>query len=193
MFLDGWIQYFTISNGHRIVGLVASDPFAIFGFILLILMIPVALILLTVTARRSVHSIFDGIRHDARYRRLRRSARISLLPTSQQRMSHRSNRATAGTKRVSFVLPQSPSTPRTPVTPKTTEASPMLKASSSTVMNSQLERGPQASPSGSTFEDICDRWIEARRPPRVELELEDADAKKQWASDFQQQLKSTAT
>ncbi|KAK5126901.1 hypothetical protein LTR85_008259 [Meristemomyces frigidus] len=189
MFLDGWIQYFDISNGHRIVELVASDPFAIFGVILLITMIPIALITLTVTARRSVYSIIDGIHYDARYRRLRRSARTSLLPTtSRPGWSHRSNRATAGTRHVSFALAM---IPETPTTPDTAESSPMLQSSAFDYHARPMGPRPE-SPTGSTFEDVYDRWREARRPPRVDVKLENEEAKRRWTNETQTDLRMSA-
>lgn len=190
MFLDGWIQYFDIGNGHRIVDLVADDPFAIFGFILLVLMIPIAIVLLTVTARRSANSIFDAIYYDVRYRSLRRSARTSLLPTSQPRASQLSDRATTGTKWVSFVLP---TIPETPTTPDTTESSPMLSPSATgTTSTDPVDPWWRASPTGSTFEDIYDRWVQARRPPQVDVKLEREISKRRWTNNLQTDLRMSA-
>lgn len=189
MFLDGWIQYFNLHNGHRITGLSAHDPFAVFGFILLLLIVPTAIILLTVVARRSVHSIFDSVRYESRYQHLRRAPRPSLLPTSQARASYRSDRTTVGSKRVSFVLPMSPAMRRYP---GPAESAPMLKAPAvSWTPLVTLSRG-QASPAGSTFEDVFDRWHDARRPPRLEFDLEDAEANRQWTKDFLEELRNSA-
>ncbi|KAK4957139.1 hypothetical protein LTR10_005097 [Elasticomyces elasticus] len=125
MFLDSFINYLKPSNASRITGLSIHDPFAIAGFIMLLFLIPIALILLTVTARRSAESIWDGLLIDARFRDLRRSARRSMAdanfpPRSAARQSYRSNRATRGTQRVSFMLPGIPESPRTPRTPGST-------------------------------------------------------------------------
>jgi hypothetical protein len=122
MFLQDCIDYLNTSNSSRITGLSVYDPFAIFGFVLLVLVVLIALILLTVTARRSAESIWDGI-HDARFRRLRRSTRVSALvgdlaPLGNVRMSQnsavddRSTRATLG-KHVSFQIPETPRKTRT--------------------------------------------------------------------------------
>ncbi|KAK3659017.1 hypothetical protein LTR56_001454 [Elasticomyces elasticus] len=125
MFLDSFINYLKPSNASRITGLSIHDPFAIAGFIMLLFLIPIALILLTITARRSAESIWDGLTIDARFRDLRRSARRSMAdpnfpPRSATRQSYRSNRATRGTQRVSFMLPGIPESPRTPRTPGST-------------------------------------------------------------------------
>ena len=48
------LSYLDITNSHRIANLSVSDPFAVFGFVLLVLMIPVAVVLLTIVLRRSV-------------------------------------------------------------------------------------------------------------------------------------------
>ncbi|KAK5735854.1 hypothetical protein LTR17_007866 [Elasticomyces elasticus] len=122
MFLDSFINYLKPSNASRITGLSIHDPFAIASFIMLLFLIPIALILLTVTARRSAESVWDGLTIDARFRDLRRSARRSMAdanfpPRSAARQSYRSNRATRGTQRVSFMLPGIPESPRTPRTP----------------------------------------------------------------------------
>ncbi|KAK5131915.1 hypothetical protein LTR08_000503 [Meristemomyces frigidus] len=185
-------EYLNFNNRHRIVGLFANDPFAIFGFVLLLLMIPVALVLLTVTARRSTYSIFDGIRHEARYRRLQRAARTSLLPTSHPRASRRSNRATAGSKRVRFRPVQSP-----PVSPKTRIPS-KANEGSHPLENTGLQTLPvprvaaRASLTGSTFEDVFDRWHQARRASRVDVELEDAETQSKWTSEFHTELRVSA-
>ncbi|KAK3661694.1 hypothetical protein LTR56_000183 [Elasticomyces elasticus] len=112
MFLDSFINYLKPSNASRITSLSIHDPFTIAGFIMLLFLIPIALILLTVTARQSAESIWDGLIIDARFRDLRRSARRSMAdanfpPRSAGRQSYRSNRATRG-------IPESPRTPRTP-------------------------------------------------------------------------------
>ncbi|KAK5677563.1 hypothetical protein LTS10_010135 [Elasticomyces elasticus] len=122
MFLDSFINYLKPSNASRITGLSIHDPFALAGFIMLLFLIPIALILLTVTARRSAESVWDGLTIDARFRDLRRSARRSMAdaPRSAARQSYRSNRATRGTQRVSFMLPGIPESPRTPRTPGST-------------------------------------------------------------------------
>ncbi|KAK1809775.1 hypothetical protein LTR12_015876 [Friedmanniomyces endolithicus] len=122
IFLDAWINYFRFSNSSRITGLSIHDPFAIAGIIMLLFLIPTALILLTVTARRSEECIWDGLRTDARYRELQRAARRAMARSnganqSTARHSHRSDRATRGTLRVSFMLPGIAETPGMPQTP----------------------------------------------------------------------------
>ncbi|GAB1731412.1 hypothetical protein NU195Hw_Modified_312t1 [Hortaea werneckii] len=87
--IQNLIDYLDPTNAHRIVNLSPYDPFAIFGFILLALIVPISLILLTVVARRSVYSIMVRVKHEGIYRRLKRSARAPgrgrvvapLLPT----------------------------------------------------------------------------------------------------------------
>lgn len=73
--IQNLINYLNPTNAHRIVNLSPHDPFAIFGFILLALIVPISLLLLTVVARRSVYSIMDRVQHEGIYRRLRRSAK----------------------------------------------------------------------------------------------------------------------
>jgi len=182
--------YLNPENGHRIVGLFASDPFAIFGFMLLVLMIPTAWILLMVVARRSVYSIFDGIRHEGRYRRFRRSARISVLPTMEGRESLRSRRATAGTKRVSFRMPKPPHAHKTPMR---SESASMLGLPEHHAQPSAPHRTEEPSPTGSDFDHVYDRWVEGHRPPRVEVDLEGVEAKQRWTSEFREQLQRSAS
>jgi hypothetical protein len=80
MFLIDRIGYLNITNSSsRITGLSIMDPFVIFCFILLSLVVIVALILLTITSRVSAESIWDGIQHEARFGARHRSARISTL------------------------------------------------------------------------------------------------------------------
>lgn len=105
MFLDSWFEYLNLKNGSRISDLSLHDPFAIFGIIVLVAIIPVALILLTVTSRRSAESIWDGLRHDARFRDLRR-ARARAEGEEQISEAEVKGRKT---KRASFWLPELPS------------------------------------------------------------------------------------
>ncbi|KAK5122316.1 hypothetical protein LTR85_004227 [Meristemomyces frigidus] len=58
------LSYLDITNGFRISDLSPSDPFAIFAFVLLCLMIPIAIFILAWTLRRSVNSVIDDIRHE---------------------------------------------------------------------------------------------------------------------------------
>jgi hypothetical protein len=74
MFLDSWADYLRPSNSSRISGLSVYDPFAIAGFIMLMTMIPVALILLLVTARQSASSVWDGLEFDWQIRDREREA-----------------------------------------------------------------------------------------------------------------------
>ncbi|KAK4548582.1 hypothetical protein LTR36_009492 [Oleoguttula mirabilis] len=82
--------YLDITNGARITNLSPTDPFAIFAFALLCLMIPVAIIMLAWTLRRSVNSVIDGIRHEKAaphthhrgVRGLRRGLRYSAVPST---------------------------------------------------------------------------------------------------------------
>lgn len=73
--IQNLINYLNPTTTHRIANLSPHDPFVIFGFILLALIVPISLLLLTVVARRSVYSIMDRVRHEGIYRRLRRSAK----------------------------------------------------------------------------------------------------------------------
>lgn len=86
--VQNFINYLTPTNTDRIANLSPHDPFAIFGFILLVLIVPISLILLTVVARRSVYSIMGRFRHEGIYRKLRRKPKrreqrvvAPLLPT----------------------------------------------------------------------------------------------------------------
>lgn len=58
------LEYLNILNGDRITNLSPTDPFAIFAFVLLCFVIPLAIFLLAWTLRRSVNSVIDNIRHD---------------------------------------------------------------------------------------------------------------------------------
>ncbi|KAK4888157.1 hypothetical protein LTR27_012914 [Elasticomyces elasticus] len=241
MFLDSFINYLKPSNASRITGLSIHDPFAIAGFIMLLFLIPIALILLTVTARRSVESIWDGLTIDARFRDLRRSARRSMadansLPRSTARQSYRSNRATRGTQRVSFMLPGIPESPRTPRTPGLT-ASPQRPRTVSTPRTPATPCTPSTpstphtpgqvpdttpflehTPSPPTpptdrprvsikptprlsdlplranygFTDVYARHQATQQPPRINVLLEDAESKRRWTSEFQDELRMTA-
>ncbi|KAK5135423.1 hypothetical protein LTR08_005211 [Meristemomyces frigidus] len=58
------LSYLDIKNRFRISDLSVNDPIAIFAFVLLVLMIPIAIVMLTITIRRSVYAVFDQIRHE---------------------------------------------------------------------------------------------------------------------------------
>ncbi|KAK5117703.1 hypothetical protein LTR62_005127 [Meristemomyces frigidus] len=109
MFLDDWIAYLNIHNASRITGLSIHDPFAIAGIIMLITLIPMALILLTVTARRSVDSIFDGHHHDRRIRLLQRGTRrlttVGDLQREQERQSWLKTADAPKVHRASLLIP----------------------------------------------------------------------------------------
>ncbi|KAK0353921.1 hypothetical protein LTR91_008256 [Friedmanniomyces endolithicus] len=223
MFLDAWINYFRLSNSSRITGLSIHDPFAIAGIIMLLFLIPTALVLLTVTARRSAESIWDGLRTDARYRELQRSARRSrrdadIVNESAARNSHRSNRATRGTLRVSFMLPgiaetpgmpQTPATLRLPETPRTpynsctpSEAAPFLSEVSDTpsppVDRPSVSRlatpssSDHRSPAEYDFTDVYERYHATQRPPQLNVTLEEAESRRRWTCEFQEELRVTA-
>ncbi|KAK0265368.1 hypothetical protein LTR35_017112 [Friedmanniomyces endolithicus] len=222
MFLDAWINYFRFSNSSRITGLSIHDPFAIAGIIMLLFLIPTALILLTVTARRSAESIWDGLRTDARYRELQRAARrlrrdADIANESAARNSHR-NRATRGTLRVSFMLPgitetpgmpQTSATLRLPATPRTpydsctlSEAAPFLSEVSDTpsppVDRPSVLRSPTPSPSDhrlpaeSDFTEVYERCHATQRPPQLNVTLEEAESRRRWTCEFQEELRVTA-
>ncbi|TKA82744.1 hypothetical protein B0A55_01082 [Friedmanniomyces simplex] len=224
MFLDSWINYFRLSNSSRITGLSIHDPFAVAGFIMLLFLIPIALILLTVTARRSAESVWDGLRTDARFRGLRRSARRSMADAnfanhSTARHSHRSDRATGGTLRVGFMLPEIPETPRTPRTadvqrvPETTPRTPYTPStpSDTTLLLTgnpsapsppigrprvSLVPTPRLSdlplPANYDFADVYERHRAMQRPPHLDISLEEADSKRRWTCEFQEELRVTA-
>ncbi|KAK4560629.1 hypothetical protein LTR86_005207 [Recurvomyces mirabilis] len=116
MFLDSWIDYLDIHNASRITGLSIYDPFAMFGFVLLLLTIIIAMILLCITTRSSVESIFDGFRHDQHMRALRRNGRrattVGDVMREHERQSATQRRATMGVPhRASFLIPASKSPP----------------------------------------------------------------------------------
>ena len=48
------LNYLDIANSNRINDLSVFNPFAVFGFVLLVLMIPIMVVLLTIVLRRSV-------------------------------------------------------------------------------------------------------------------------------------------
>jgi hypothetical protein len=127
MFLDSFGSYLDITNGNRIAGLSVHDPFAIAGFIMLVVSIPIALILLTITARRSAYSIYDRVDLEARYLRIQLLNRQALLrQPAAGRHSQTSSRAIRG-KFVAFSPTSSSETLTRPGSPGMAEAAPMLQ------------------------------------------------------------------
>ncbi|EMC93394.1 hypothetical protein BAUCODRAFT_239265 [Baudoinia panamericana UAMH 10762] len=171
--------------GSPITGLSIHDPFAIAGFVFLVIVVIVAMIMLTVTARRSAESIWDGIHYDARFRSLRQARQSAILATSNTvRQSLRTDESVAGTpKRVSFMLRQSPRksqtpaapmTPASPYTPNTpsslriamfAESVPFLPASPIRKQRVRM-RGEATSTLDMEVEDACRRWSALGTPPR---------------------------
>lgn len=137
----------------------ADDPFAIFCIAILIITVPVALILLTVTARRSVHSIFDRNRHKAQYRLHLRAVRNPILPVEAGLSPLPPKRSTKKEKNASVKRPESL---------EESESAPMLSSVTST------KTAELADPS---FEETYDGWYRAQNLPLVVVTLEEDDGK----------------
>ncbi|KAK5691467.1 hypothetical protein LTR97_011460 [Elasticomyces elasticus] len=217
MFFDSFINYLKPSNASRITGLSIHDPFAIAGFIMLLFLIPIALILLTVTARRSAESIWDGLTIEARFRDLRRSARRSMADanfpprSAAARQSYRSNRATRGStapQRIAQTVstPRTPATPYTPSTPHTpgqvTDTTPFLEHNPSPPTppidrpRVSIKPTPRLSDlplrANYDFTDVYERHRATQQPPRINVLLEEDESKRRGTSEFQDELRMTA-
>lgn len=155
--------------------MMTQDPFAIVMLVLLILMIPVAIILLTITARQSAMSIWDTIHHENRYRRLQISARRSILPTVAFRYSQTSPTGSMASVRATYSMaaPPRPSKParrvERPVSPKT-RSQPMERELSRMPEETSPTRTPLLEASRA-FDELVDRWEEAQKPPKLDVDL----------------------
>jgi len=190
VFLDAWVEYLEPNNADRIVGLSVTDPFAIVGFILVALMIPLALILLTITSQRSAQAVWDSIDHERRYRLLRLEARRrATAPAAANRYSQRSTKAMLNTPRqVTFILPAITEAPSPPSTPATPIAIPYLDGANIAIPVSPPASASELSPTSSvstTFTELYERW---HRGPQIEMNFEDPDGRRQWMAELRVSL-----
>ncbi|KAK3670578.1 hypothetical protein LTR78_009546 [Recurvomyces mirabilis] len=221
MFLDAWIDYLNIHNAFRITGLSIYDPFAVFGFVLLLLTIVIAMILLCITTRRSVESIFDGFRHDRHMRALRRNGRrattVGDVLREHERQSAIQRRGTMGVPhRASFLIPASRSPPppgritlseRMPfwLSRKNRKARkagyglidrPSLQSSwplAPTFGRTAISE-PEHVPSRRSSLETTPPVYEAYRqpPPQVHVALSREAMSRRWSTDFREELSSAS-
>jgi len=193
MVANGVIGYLDPHNSNRIANLSITDPFAIACFIILALMIPTAVILLTITSRRSAESVWADIENERRYRLLRRSAlnrmsTASLSSANGFRHSQRSIRATTGTpQRVVFSMspiPESPVGINIPHTP--TSIMPFMTTATSIPISQRTLQSPDMpSPTSMTFSELYDRWW---RGPQIEMEFADPEGRRRWTTQLTEAL-----
>jgi len=200
MFLDGITHYLNPQNPNRIADLSITDPFAIACFVLLAFMIPIALILLTITSRRSAQSVWATIEHERRYRRLRRATSlrasigsVAAAASASRRSSQRSTRAMAGTpRRMAFPLPAISEAPTVQDRFETSATGGSLR--SGTGPSAVIPHTPPSpdlpSPASTTFSEVYDRWY---RGPQIEMEFEDPEGRKRWTAQLTELLSGRET
>ncbi|KAK3114969.1 hypothetical protein LTR53_006148 [Teratosphaeriaceae sp. CCFEE 6253] len=220
MFLDSWIAYLKPSNASRITGLSLHDPFAIAGFIMLLLLVPIALVLVTVTARQSAESVWDDVRIDAMFRppcphRSRLSAAEDVPWQSDARQSQRSDRATREICVVSFAdvidVPRTPCTPQTPGTPRlpsilrisrkmdapedSLDEIPLLPPSPDRPQVKAVPT-PQASdlslPDEYDFIDVYTHDSRIQQAPRLDVTADDLEARRRWTEEMHDSLREVS-